>query len=152
MASDKLRFAIFGNTFQGKKSASIQKVIDRLERHNAQIYIDRPFYDFLRHHGQTLSDSPEVFDGDNYDADFVISMGGDGTFLKTAVRVGMKNIPIIGVNTGRLGFLADVMPDEFGTALDAIYHGRYTTESHTALMAETDVKAAERTSRSRSTT
>ena len=136
MASDKLRFAIFGNTFQGKKSASIQKVIDRLERHNAQIYIDRPFYDFLRHHGQTLSDSPEVFDGDNYDADFVISMGGDGTFLKTAVRVGMKNIPIIGVNTGRLGFLADVMPDEFGTALDAIYHGRYTTESHTALMAD----------------
>lgn len=140
MASDKLRFAIFGNTFQGKKSASIQKVIDRLERHNAQIYIDRPFYDFLRHHGQMLSDSPEVFDGDNYDADFVISMGGDGTFLKTAVRVGMKNIPIIGVNTGRLGFLADVMPDEFGTALDAIYRGRYTTESHTALMAETDVK------------
>ena len=140
MASDKLRFAIFGNTFQDKKSASIQKVIDRLERHNAQIYIDRPFYDFLRHHGQMLSDSPEVFDGDNYDADFVISMGGDGTFLKTAVRVGMKNIPIIGVNTGRLGFLADVMPDEFGTALDAIYHGRYTTESHTALMAETDMK------------
>lgn len=140
MASDKLRFAIFGNTFQGKKSASIQKVIDRLERHNAQIYIDRPFYDFLRHHGQMLSGSPEVFDGDDYDADFVISMGGDGTFLKTAVRVGMKNIPIIGVNTGRLGFLADVMPDEFGTALDAIYHGRYTTESHTALMVETDMK------------
>lgn len=140
MASEKLRFAIFGNTFQSKKSASIQKVIYHLGRHGAQIYIDRPFYDFLKHYGQMPAGSPKVFDADGFDADFAISMGGDGTFLKTAVRVGIKNIPILGVNTGRLGFLADVMPEEFGTAIDAIYDGHYTTENHTALMVRTDTK------------
>lgn len=140
MASDKLRFAIFGNTFQSKKSASIHKVISHLERHGARILIDRPFCDFLMRYGQMPSASPEVFDDDRFEADFAISMGGDGTFLKTAVRVGMKNIPILGVNTGRLGFLADIMPDEFGTALNAIYDGLYTTESHTALMVSTGTR------------
>ena len=50
----------------------------------------------------------ELFDGDDFRADMVISIGGDGTFLKAASRVGKKNIPILGINTGRLGFLADI--------------------------------------------
>ena len=140
MGSRKFKFALFGNIYQAKKSANIRDIMSYLTRRGAEVCVEKLFYDFLVSTGRLSPGSVEVFEGGNFMADFVISMGGDGTFLKTAVRVGMKNIPIIGVNTGRLGFLADVMPDEFGTALDAIYHGRYTTESHTALMAETDVK------------
>lgn len=51
-----------------------------------------------------------VFDGYNFDADYAISIGGDGTFLRAANRIMAKGTPIIGVNTGRLGFLAEVLP------------------------------------------
>ena len=75
----------------------------------------------------------EVFDGDDFDADYAVSIGGDGTFLKTAVRIGCKNTPIVGINMGRLGFLADVLPDEVETALAAIIEGDYKIERHTAI-------------------
>ena len=55
--------------------------------------------------------SANVFDRNDFDADMVLSMGGDGTFLKAASYVGNKNIPILGINTGRLGFLiAQALP------------------------------------------
>ena len=65
-------------------------------------------------------------------------MGGDGTFLKSAVRVGCKQIPLIGVNMGRLGFLADVLPGEVETALQAVFDGNYQIEEHTAIQITTE--------------
>ena len=130
-------FAIFGNSFQPRKSHSLLCVLDFLRKHGARAIIDRPFHDFLAN-GQNL-DLGDVgtFDGDDFAADFVISMGGDGTFLKSAVRVGTKAIPLIGVNMGRLGFLADVLPGEVDTALQAVLDGNYNIEQHTAIKAET---------------
>ena len=65
-------------------------------------------------------------------------MGGDGTFLKTASMVGEKQIPIIGVNTGRLGFLADINPPEIDPMVQAIYEGDYAIDTRTVLQVETD--------------
>lgn len=133
---DKLRFAIFGNEYQPKKSTAIQKIVALLQQREADIYIDRPFYDFLTL-GQHLDISvTSVFDGDDFSADFAVSMGGDGTLLRTASRVINKNIPIIGINIGRLGFLADVNPVEIESAFDCIYKGKYTVHEHTVLQIE----------------
>ena len=63
----------------------------------------------------------------------VISIGGDGTFLKAASRVGKKNIPILGINTGRLGFLADISPAEMEATFEEIYAGHYTVEERSVL-------------------
>lgn len=134
----KLRFAIFGNEYQPNKSKAILTILSYLSRRGAEIYIDRPFYDFLQQEHRIEARISGVFDGNNFDADYVISMGGDGTFLKAATRVGPKQTPIIGVNMGRLGFLADVLPSEATDALDAIYSGTYETESHSAIMVETE--------------
>lgn len=137
MIDKKLRFAIFGNEFQAKKSASIQKVFSVLSDRGAEIHIDRPFLDFLNNEhidaGKALP-----FDGDDFDADFVISMGGDGTFLKAADRVGKKGIPLIGVNIGRLGFLSDIMPSEIERTVDALYKGNYQLQDHAVISAEID--------------
>ena len=134
----KLRFAIFGNEYQPNKSTAILTILSYLSRRGAEIYIDRPFYDFLQQEHRIEARISGVFDGNNFDADYVISMGGDGTFLKAATRVGPKQTPIIGVNMGRLGFLADVLPSEATDALDAIYSGIYETASPSAIMVETE--------------
>ena len=76
-----------------------------------------------------------VFEGSDFEADIVLSMGGDGTFLKAASYVGHKNIPILGINTGRLGFLADVAPEEMEETFEDIYKGNYKIEDRSVLQA-----------------
>lgn len=133
-----LRFALFGNEYQAKKSASIQKVLSYLSDRKAQVFIDRPFYDFITNDQHLSIDVAGVFDADDFDVDYVISMGGDGTFLKAASRVGQKEIPIIGINMGRLGFLADVSPGDIEKALDMLYSGEYHLECHTVIQLSVD--------------
>ena len=70
----------------------------------------------------------------------VISIGGDGTFLKAARRVGNKGIPILGINTGRLGFLADVSPEEMEETIEEVYQNHYTVEERSVLQLLCDDK------------
>ena len=138
MASRKLRFAIFGNTYQPKKSVSIQKILASLSEHEADVFMEREFYDFLQNGQQLRIEVTSVFDGNDFDADFVISMGGDGTFLRAASMVGSKETPILGINTGRLGFLADVNAHEIEHIINALYEDDFTLETRAVILVETD--------------
>lgn len=138
MTDKQLTFAVFGNSYQPHKSHSMLRVLDFLRRNDCSVVIDRPFHEFLADERMLDLGDATPFDGDAFEADFVISMGGDGTFLKSAVRVGMKQTPLIGVNTGRLGFLADVLPSEVEAALQAVLDGNYTIENHTAIQIDTE--------------
>ncbi len=133
-----LRFALFGNVYQQHKSTAIKKVIDSLTRHNAQILIDEEYYDFLRCAELIDIDIAEKFNGCDFKADFAVSMGGDGTLLKTASRVRDKQIPILGVNMGRLGFLADVNADMIEETIDALYRNDYSVEDRALIHVETN--------------
>ena len=137
MTNKHLTFAIFGNSFQPRKSQSLMRVLDFLRSNGASIIFDRTFYDFLTAEQNQELGNVGTFDGDDFNADYVISMGGDGTFLKAAVRVGVKSIPLIGINMGRLGFLADVLPGEVESALQAVLEGNYNIEEHTAIQIST---------------
>jgi len=128
-----MRFAIFGNTFQAKKSGHAQALFDILQRRNAEVYVCRDFYNFLTADPDTEIQVAGLFDGDDFSADMVICLGGDGTFLKAASRVGKKDIPILGINTGRLGFLADISPEEMDITFDEIYANHYKIEERTVL-------------------
>ena len=138
MEQRRLGFALFGNTYQTEKSVSIRQVLSCLARHDAEVSIDADYHQFLQENHILDNDATQVFVGDDFDADFVISMGGDGTFLKAASRVGRKNIPILGVNMGRLGFLADISPDDIEACLDAICHDDYAIESRALMQVDTD--------------
>lgn len=72
---------------------------------------------------------PEDFDG----LDFFLSIGGDGTLLDSVCVVGKKEIPILGLNTGRLGFLANVATDKIGEAIEELARGNYQIESRILL-------------------
>lgn len=135
----KLRFALFGNIFQARKSASVQKLLCLLEERGARLLIDEAFYHYLADELQiAVPTCAELITDDHFLADVVISMGGDGTFLEAARRVGSKQIPILGVNMGRLGFLADVSSDEMEAAIDQIYHDVCQVEERTVLQLEYD--------------
>ena len=136
MAEQHLKFAIFGNEYQAKKSDSIEIILNYLDKHGAEVYVESTYYDFLTRDQQLKLNVAGVFEDYNFDVDYVISMGGDGTFLKAASRVGAKGTPIIGINMGRLGFLADVLPSEIESALDSLYAGECQIEEHAVIQVE----------------
>ena len=128
-----MKFALFGNNYQAHKSSHAATLFRLLEQRRAQLCICREFHRFLTREMHLTLPGAELFDGDDFQADMVISLGGDGTFLKAASRVGSKNIPILGINTGRLGFLADISPEEMEETLDEIYDHRYKIEERSVL-------------------
>ena len=138
MTRQPLKFAIFGNEYQAKKSTSIEKILDYLAQKGAEIFVENAYYEFLTRSQHIDVKAAGVFEDYNFDVDYVISMGGDGTFLKAASRVGAKGTPIIGVNMGRLGFLADVLPGEVEAALDSLYAGECQIEEHVVIQVEAE--------------
>lgn len=138
MTRQPLKFAIFGNEYQARKSTSIEKILDYLVQKGAEIYVENAYYEFLTCSQHIDVKAAGVFEDYNFDVDYVISMGGDGTFLKAASRVGAKGTPIIGVNMGRLGFLADVLPGEVEAALDSLYTGECQIEEHAVIQVEAE--------------
>lgn len=128
-----MKFALFGNTYQAKKSAHAERLIAILQKHKADICICQEFYDFLTNDLRIQIPNVSTFEDNNFEADMVLSIGGDGTFLKAASRVGKKGIPILGINTGRLGFLADISPEEMEDTFDEIHKGNYKVEERSVL-------------------
>ena len=131
-----MRFALFGNIYQAKKSALVKRLLCALEEREAEVYVDRSFCEYLTRQLQFDLQPSGLIDGNRFEADYAVSMGGDGTFLQTASRVGDKGIPIIGVNTGRLGFLADVSGEEIEQTVQGIYDGNFHIESRSVLQVE----------------
>lgn len=136
------RYAIFGNVYQQEKSAAIHRVLAALWSHGAQVAIDRDYCQFLlelpdsplgaygNHELQTFTELPPC--------DFALSLGGDGTLLKTASRVRSRQVPIVGVNMGRMGFLANVGADDVEGCIDALYRGDYSVEDRALIQVSTD--------------
>ena len=129
------KYALFGNTYQAKKSAHVLQLLSILDKYQAEVYIQKEFYQFLTKDLKMDIQAAGVFENDDFHADMILSMGGDGTFLKAASYVGNKNIPILGINTGRLGFLADVSPEEMEETFEDIYKKNYKIEDRSVLQA-----------------
>ena len=131
----RLKFALFGNLYQEKKAVAVQKFLAIAEQHNVDIAIQRNFHEFLVNNLQIAVPVCEIIENDDFSADFVVCMGGDGTFLNVAARVREKQIPIIGFNTGRLGFLASFSPENIEETVSDICKGNFTVHNHTVLHA-----------------
>jgi NAD+ kinase len=131
-----MRIAIFGNIFRPVILSHIQVLFDYFKGKKATILLDKVLYEFVFQHGLMNPEGIEIIQNDDFVADLALSIGGDGTFLNTAARIGRKQIPILGINTGRLGFLADVSNEDIIPALDAILANHYSIEERSLLFVE----------------
>lgn len=129
-----MKIAVIGKRRQSASDlAEISALFDILNSLGIFIAVQRPFFDAMtRALGEPLP-ADDVFEGADFSADIVISIGGDGTFLRAARWVGEKQIPIIGFNTGHLGFLAEQKLADAPGVIDDILQGRVAVESRSLL-------------------
>ncbi|MCR5298851.1 MAG: NAD kinase [Paludibacteraceae bacterium] len=128
-----MKAVIFGNNYKKENLILLQPLFDMMEQRGVEVYVEREFYAFIAQHIGRQPKVAGLIAGEGFDADLAISMGGDGTFLKTAAHIGKKNIPIIGINTGRLGFLADIASTDIKEPFERILNGEYVVEERSVL-------------------
>lgn len=133
--------ALYNRTFEEDNIHSIQNVIQLLERHNLQLVFHKLFYERIEPHIK-LKERPGLFMNASdlpRNTDMLFSLGGDGTLLDTVAFVGASNIPLIGINLGRLGFLAAIPEEEVESAISSLVRGSYTVEQRTLLHLDSSV-------------
>ena len=133
-----MKFAIFGNKHQTKKSLSIENLFSAITKRGDTYAIDKAFYDFLCEEHIAQPQPQEIITDNNFTADIAISFGGDGTLLRTASRVGNKAIPVLGINAGRLGFLTASSNEDIDSIIEKIHNGDYDIDKRTLIEASTN--------------
>ena len=137
-----MRIGIHGRDFQQKSSRFMERVLTTLSRYKAEIYVSSKFQ---KHFKSSHDYKVKVFEhGDSLkNLDFFVSLGGDGTLLDSITYVGKHEVPVLGINTGRLGFLATISREETDHALDSLFKGNYTIDERTMLRLVSDPKLFE---------
>jgi NAD+ kinase len=133
-----MKIGLFGNDFQVENRKYIQALFDKLQASHTEIFVERRFYNYLTKHSDSTPAIAGLIESNRLALDLAISLGGDGTFLRTAAWVGRQNIPILGINMGRLGFLADINTDDIGVTLDEIFRREYAIEERSLLELESN--------------
>jgi len=135
-----MKVALFGKQFSKDFLDSFKLIIDEFNSLKIELCIYRPFYDFVANDlGFTPNVSEFFTEHSDLDkeTDYFFSIGGDGTFLNAVTLVQDSGIPIVGVNSGRLGFMADIAQDEIPAAIANILEGNFSIEERTLLKVQT---------------
>ncbi|MDR2968045.1 MAG: NAD kinase [Tannerellaceae bacterium] len=129
-----MKVGIFGSEYQEGKQSLIKHLFEKLYALEAEVHVDTAFYTFL---ADRLHYTPPVkgllTEAEPLELDLALSVGGDGTFLRTAARINKQHIPILGINTGRLGFLADISSSEIEGTLEEISKNYFRIEERSLL-------------------
>ena len=130
-----MRIAVFGSRHQDRYLNGIDIFFKTLIDFNITFEIQEKFYNYLCRSLPTPPCPERVIpeDCNDFSADIAISIGGDGTFLRTAKRISAKNIPIVGINTGHLGYLADNKIEEVKTVINDLVNNQYKIECRSLL-------------------
>lgn len=129
-----MTIAIFGNTIKPQILGEVKHLIDFMESRGVNIQLSqeiRQELDLRQYAAFSREEDDEKTEEEPID--FALSIGGDGTFLTTAAAIGKKNVPILGINCGHLGFLAEVQTQNVDTIMDQLIRGDYTIEKRALL-------------------
>lgn len=129
---------LFGQTVTDEHVPYVQELITCLQNEQIKTSAYSP-YKVLLAEKLVLPKTLQALDTlKDSDVDIVITLGGDGTILKAVTLIGQRETPILGINLGRLGFLASIENKYTGQAVRQVARGMYTIESRTMLYLETD--------------
>jgi len=135
-----MKIALYGKEFSSGFNESIRLLIKKLEDNHTEIFIHERFVTFLSGVTGLKEKDYQVFNsktGLPENTDFMFSLGGDGTFLDTLYFVRKSSIPVLGINTGRLGFLANISREEISEAMDLLFSGDYVLEDRSLIRLNT---------------
>jgi NAD+ kinase len=137
-----MQIAIYSRGFITEDLANIRLLLDELQGHDIVPVIYEPFYHSLQPHVQ-FKERPATFsraeDLNSLTIDSLVSLGGDGTLLDTVCYVRDKNIPVLGINFGRLGFLASIGKEEIHAAVKALLNRTYVVDKRTLLHLDANI-------------
>lgn len=131
-----MKVAIFGRKFGSDFHKSIYKIFEMLNRNGCEIYVYEPFLACIE---RTLFFTPKITGTfiNSFkmpeDLNLLISIGGDGTLLESVPYAVLADIPVVGINSGRLGFLTYVSENSLQESLTEIMEGRTTVENRTLI-------------------
>lgn len=127
-----MRIAFFGRNFDTSFATPIEAFINHLVKNEVEIVVEECF---KAHLNERIKNSFSTFSGTNelVECDYIISIGGDGTVLDTVSLVKNTEIPILGINTGRLGFLSNIDVDSVISAADALLSKNYELDKRSLL-------------------
>ncbi len=127
------KIAIYGNRHQDGYLEELQCFFQKLDSRGFEIWIKDRFFDYLKGGNLHFSDNVHIAGDVPADVECVISIGGDGTFLRAAEWVGAGGVPILGINTGHLGFMASYYLGEVDELADVILNDLGKREIRTLL-------------------
>lgn len=130
-----MKVAIFGKAYSEENRIHIQQMFDKLISLNISFLVYEPYYKKIKDRINISKDMSLFNDHDGIigNADFLFSIGGDGTLLDTITFVQDSGIPILGINLGRMGFLSSVSKDRINEAVDLLVNNRFKLDQRTLL-------------------
>ena len=139
-----MKIAIYGQSYSSNTQNSIHVLFDLLLQKKVNVSVENDFLNSIKQGSATNKYVTfKTFTSLDNTYDLLISVGGDGTILRAITFVKDLSIPIVGINTGRLGFLSTIQTNEIEQAINNILNGNYKTSKRTLLSVETNPKTKE---------
>ena len=135
-----MKIAIFGQFYHKNTEASVETLLDFLLKKDVDVYIENNFFELISRqiNGDNKFGVFNSFNSLDKSFDLLISIGGDGTILRAITYVKDLGIPIVGINTGRLGFLATIQNEDIEKAIQNILNKNYKISERSLLSITTN--------------
>lgn len=134
-----MKIALYGLTVNPDFKDELARLLELLKEKQIENFVYKPFLEYMHQECDLFPEAAGVFEnGEDLPADvsYIFSLGGDGTLLKSFTVAQKISIPLVGINSGRLGFLSDISRDEIESALDNIISGNIIIDERTVLELE----------------
>lgn len=134
-----MKIGIYGQFYHENSELYIQLILDALQHKDVTVVIEEQFLEIINLHQDITKNFSglETFTELDSSYNLFFSIGGDGTILKSVTFVGDLGIPIVGINTGRLGFLATIQKEKIKESINQILNGQYSLSERSVLEIET---------------